>query len=902
MPRSLPAIVALGISAAFAILSASPGVAQHVDPKLWVTNGPVHSIVSDAGTIYIGGEFTRVGPATGGGVPIDAASGGLPASFPRVAGDVKAVVPDGSGGWYIGGSFTAVGSVPRFNLAHLGSDLSVTAWNPDANDWVLALSVSGSTVYAGGWFTSIGGQARRYIAALDATTGAATAWNPHAAGTCNLGCSPGTVWALVVAGNVVYAGGSFDTIGGQPRRRVAALDAATGTATDWQAGRLSGDVHALAVSDSTIYLTGPRILGALDVTTGAFTDWHPNPIGYGGTITALAVSGTTVYAGGSFSSIGGQLRNFIAALDATTGSATAWDPNANGAVEALAVSGSTIYAGGSFTSIGGEPRTYVVALDATTGAATAWDPEAGGGVEVLAASGPTVYAGGDFTTVGGEPRNNIAALDAATGTVTAWDPDADGGVNVLAVLGSNVYAGGGFTSIGGQPRNYLAALDATTGAATAWNPNPGVDPFTPPVLDVLAGSGSTVYVGGLFTSIGGQSRNNIAALDAVTGAATAWDPNADSEVNVLAVSGSTVYAGGLFATIGGQTRNHIAAVDATTGAATTWDPDANGPIDALALSGSAVYAGGSFTSIGGQPRNSIAALDATTGAATTWDPDANGGVTLLAASGSAVYAGGGFTSIDGQPRNHIAAVDATSGLAIAWDPNPGGGMDCSEFGCTFSVLALAVDGSTVYAGGDFTTIGVLPQAGIAGIGGVTTPTLLSLVSAEAEPGRVRLTWFAADGRILGATVYRRTETEAWTVIARISADGTGRLFFEDTHVIAGERYGYRLGILVDGAEEFLGGEAWVDVPRALEFTLAGPRPNPASRGFTVAFSLPDAEPARLELLDLAGRRLIVRDVGSLGQGSHVLALTEGRTIAPGLYVIRLSRSGGSLTARAIVLR
>ena len=42
------------------------------------------------------------------------------------------------------------------------------------------------------------------------------------------------------------------------------------------------------------------------------------------------MSGSTVYAGGGFTSIGGQARNSIAALDATTGAATAWDPNASG--------------------------------------------------------------------------------------------------------------------------------------------------------------------------------------------------------------------------------------------------------------------------------------------------------------------------------------------------------------------------------------------------------------------------------------------------------------------------------------------------------------------------------------------------------------------------------------------
>ncbi len=60
----------------------------------------------------------------------------------------------------------------------------------------------------------------------------------------------------------------------------------------------------------------------------------------------------------------------------------------------------------------------------------------------------------------------------------------------------------------------------------------------------------------------------------------AWDPNASSTVATL-TNGSTVYAGGNFTSIGGQARNRIAALDAATGAATAWDPNA----DDIALPG-----------------------------------------------------------------------------------------------------------------------------------------------------------------------------------------------------------------------------------------------------------------------------------------------------------------------------
>ena len=62
------------------------------------------------------------------------------------------------------------------------------------------------------------------------------------------------------------------------------------------------------------------------------------------------------------------MRNNIAALDAATGAATPWNPNANSYVKALAVSGATLYAGGQFTAIGELPQSDVAAITtATTG-------------------------------------------------------------------------------------------------------------------------------------------------------------------------------------------------------------------------------------------------------------------------------------------------------------------------------------------------------------------------------------------------------------------------------------------------------------------------------------------------------------------------------------------------------
>jgi len=367
-------------------------------------------------------------------------------------------------------------------------------------------------------------------------------------------------------------------------------------------------------------------------------------------------------------------------------------------------------------------------------------------------------------------------------------------------------------------------------------------------------------------------------------------------VFALAVSGSTVYAGGSFVStanapsIGGLPRNYIAALDAATGPATAWAPTASLTVQALAVSGATVYAGGEFGAIGGQTRGHIAALDATTGLATAWDPNADFTVFALAVSAPWVYAGGAFGNIGGQPRKRIAGLDATTGAATVWNP-----------GADDAVNAIVVSGTTVYAGGLFTSFGGLPQAGLAAMGDVSTPTQVSLVSAEATAGHVRLTWYAANASDLVATAYRRTLAADWRALGRIAANGTGELVYEDRDVSAGKSYGYRLGISEGGRERFLG-ETWVDVPLAAAFALGGPRPNPAPKDLTIAFSLPDAARARIEVLDLAGREIVAREVGELGAGNHVLNLASGRTLAPGVYLLRLTRGGRSVTSRAVISR
>jgi uncharacterized repeat protein (TIGR01451 family) len=89
---------------------------------------------------------------------------------------------------------------------------------------------------------------------------------------------------------------------------------------------------------------------------------------------------------------------------------------------------------------------------------------------------------------------------------------------------------------------------------------------------------------------------------------------------------------------------------------------------------------------------------------------------------------------------------------------------------------------------------------------------------------------------------------------------------------------------------------------ASRLALEGARPNPARGVISVAFSLPNTERATLELIDIAGRRVARREVGSLGPGRHVLALGGSPRLRSGLYFLRLIQGQRVLRARVVLMR
>ncbi len=181
-----------------------------------------------------------------------------------------------------------------------------------------------------------------------------------------------------------------------------------------------------------------------------------------------------------------------------------------------------------------------------------------------------------------------------------------------------------------------------------------------------------------------------------------------------------------------------------------------------------------------------------------------------------------------------------------------------------------------------------------------TPTLVSLVNAEASVDRVLLRWYSAEPGIV-ASVERRAEGEDWATLGSVAPDGGGLLIFEDLNVAAGARYDYRLAVESGGQVEYAG-QTRVEVPSRAVLAFLGTRPNPGDGRLLVAFSLATREPAMIEVLDVAGRRLLVRDLTGLGPGSHALALDERPRFPAGIYLVRITQGARRVSGKAAIVR
>jgi trimeric autotransporter adhesin len=300
-------------------------------------NGDVHAIAWDAAhlRLFVGGTFTNAG----GNPNADFLAmwdGSNWAPFcspaPAFSASVAALQIIGST-LYVGGSFANGAGIPSadFLLAcdlNTGVARSTSLRDGDINGGVYALTADANgTLYAGGQFINMAGiPAADHVASYDGT------WHAMGSGpSTGGGAVDDYVRSLASSGTDVYIGTDAVNVAGIPQAdHVARWNGSAWSALGANSGGTDGwlpataFIYAIAAKDSQVVVTGSfQNAGgnplADDIANFDGTAWAPvgsNGAGNGpwiGNGLAVAIVGQDIYAGGSFTSAGGDpLASYVA--------------------------------------------------------------------------------------------------------------------------------------------------------------------------------------------------------------------------------------------------------------------------------------------------------------------------------------------------------------------------------------------------------------------------------------------------------------------------------------------------------------------------------------------------------------------------------------------------------------
>lgn len=334
----------------------------------------------------------------------------------------------------------------------------------------------------------------------------------------------------------------------------------TGSWSALSHGGLDASVHALAVNGTDVYVGGTfsqtndgavKNLNHIARFNTSTNTWSALP--HGGlnyTVAAFAVIGTDLYVGGLFNQTADSAvnLNYIAKFDGVNWSALS-NNGLSAEVNAFAVSGTDLYVGGGFYSTSdGTVISQGIAKYSSGGWSALPHNGLNGTAFALAVDGNgNLYVGGVFSQTSDAVVKNLNNIAIFTGG--AWVPLSNNGldneVQALAVNGTDLYVGGSFTQTADGVVTNLKNIARFNTSTNAWSalPHGGLN-FS---VDALVVSGTDVYVGGYFyqTADSAMNLNYIAKFDG-----TNWSvlPNNGLNVDVfaMALNGTHIYLGGGF--------------------------------------------------------------------------------------------------------------------------------------------------------------------------------------------------------------------------------------------------------------------------------------------------------------------------------------------------------------------
>jgi uncharacterized delta-60 repeat protein len=702
-------------------------------------NNLVYSLAVQAdGRILVGGQFTTLGGQTRNYIGRLNADGTVDSGFNPGANDyVSSLAVQADGRILVGGQFTMLGGQTRNYLGRLNPDGSLdSGFNPGANNYVISLTVQADgKILVGGWFTSLGGQTRNYLGRLNNTApatqslsfdGSTITWlrggtSPEVWRTAFEHSTNGVTWTSLGAGTRITGGWQGWQLSGlslPPSGTLRARGNVTGgyrNASSWFVEAFHNQYYG------PVFLSQPasRTNDAATTATFSLLATGSEPLSY-----QWRKEGVPLVDGGSLSGARTAVLMLTNVLGGDAGGYSVVVTNAFGgvtsAVARLTVIDPVITVQPVSQSCGpGKSVTFSVTAAGTAPFGYQWCKD---DLALPQATNSSLLLTNLQANHSGEYRvvvsNGFGSVTSAVALLTvenpvtldsAFNPGAGGTypyVYSLAVqVDGKILVGGIFTTLGGQTRNCLGRLNADGTLDSEFNPGAGGVDY-PDVSSLAVQADGKILVGGNFTTLSGQTRTYIGRVNADGTLDSGFNPGANRYVYSLAVQADgKILVGGTFTMLGGQTRYLIGRVNADGTLDSGFNPGPGGfgypYVSSLAVQADGkILVGGNFTTLAGQPATNIARLNVDGTLDSGFNPGADKYVLSLAVQADGkILVGGYFTTLGGQARNCIGRLNADGTLDSGFNPGAGG-VDSYDV----SSLAVQADGK-ILVGGNFTTLG-----------------------------------------------------------------------------------------------------------------------------------------------------------------------------------------------------
>jgi PKD repeat protein len=299
----------------------------------------------------------------------------------------------------------------------------------------------------------------------------------------------------------------------------------------------------------------------LNLTTGEPYDWNPD---VDQMVTDFDIVDGKIYFVGSFTTVGGQARNYIAASYLHNASLLNWNPSINSGIGSIAHNNGKIFIGGGFTSVNGQTRKYLTSLDSATGQPTSFNPFSSSAsyvsISTIKSNGNDVFIGGNFTTFDGASLSRVASINGQTQALNSFDAKLSGAgtpslirVSSIVPTGNALYLGGTFTKSDTitSPGFLRVTGDSSSYIVDQWIPNSNNS------ISPIGQNNDDVYLAFSQSKINNKCRCYTSAIDTTTKQLTSWYPSINSGPITSAFAENNIYMGGYFSSFNYEINNYL---------------------------------------------------------------------------------------------------------------------------------------------------------------------------------------------------------------------------------------------------------------------------------------------------------------------------------------------------------